>query len=270
MYKPRRVVITGGSSGLGLNFALEFAARNAEIVLLARGAQQLAQARAKIEARVPGARVLTHAVDVSDQEDVRAAARAIGLDGDIDLLINSAGILRENYVDSIDDDIIRTQMDINFFGTVNAVQAFLPQLRRTQGHIVNISSLSGVMGIFGYAGYCASKYAVQGFSEVLRIELKPAGVAVHVVCPGEFDSPMVTSLGGSGRTPENVAHARGLKPTTTQAVVSATLRGIETGKFEIIPGSAARLVRALVRHCPALIHWHGDRTVRRVYVGPIS
>ena len=268
MYQPRRVVITGGSTGLGLNFAMDFAARNAELILLARSAQGLAQACAQITARFPKSKVTTHLVDVSDVRSVRTVADAIGAGGDIDLLINSAGILHEGYVDTMADDVFRAQMDINFFGTVHTTRAFLPQLRRTRGRIVNISSLSGVTGVFGYSAYCSSKHAVQGFSEVLRLELKPAGVGVHAVCPGEFESPMLVNL-GEHRSPENLAHcASGSKRITTQVVVDATLRGIEAGKFEIVPGAEAKLIRALIRHFPALIRWITDRTIRQVYVGP--
>lgn len=133
--------------------------------------------------------------------------------------------------------------------------------------IVNVSSLSGVMGVFDYSGYCASKFAVQGFSEVLRVELAPVGVAVHVVCPGEFESPMLENL-GSNRTPENVAHAKTLAAITTDVVVKATLRGIEAGRFEIVPGRQARLLRALTRHFPGISRRVGDAIVAKAYVGP--
>lgn len=268
MYKPHRAVITGGSTGLGLNFAIDLAARQSELILLARREHELMQARTQIQTRFPGAKVTTHAVDVADVRAVRAVAQSIGAGGDIDLLVNSAGILREGYVDAMDDDVFRAQMEVNFFGTLYATRAFLPQLRRARGRIVNISSLSGVTGVFGYSAYCSSKYAVQGFSEVLRLELKPAGVAVHSVCPGEFESPMLVML-GQHRSPENLAHcASGAKRITSQDVVDATLRGIEAGKFEIVPGAQARVIRALIRHFPALIHWLGDRTVAAAYVGP--
>jgi 3-dehydrosphinganine reductase len=270
MYRPRRVVITGGSSGLGLNFALEFAARHSELFLLARSVQGLEQAGEQIERRFPGTKVTTFAADVSDVWAIRAVAESIGAGGDIDLLINSAGILHEGYVDSVEDEVFRAQMEVNFFGTVHAVRAFLPPLRRTKGRIVNISSLCGLTSVFGYSAYCSSKYAVQGFSEVLRLELKPAGVAVHVVCPGAFESPMLAKL-GTQCSPENLAHTgSGAERITTQVVVDATLRGIEAGKFEIVPGAEAQFVRALVRHLPAFIHWASDRTVRPVYVGPVG
>lgn len=268
MYQPKRVVITGGSTGLGLNFAMEFVARKSEVLLLARRETVLAQAQTQIETRFPGAKLRTYAVDVADVQALRAVAQAIGAGGDIDLLINSAGILHEGYADTMADEIFRAQMEVNFFGTVHAARAFLPQLRRTRGRIVNISSLSGVTGVFGYSGYCASKFAVQGFSETLRLELKPAGVVVHVVCPGEFESPMLAGL-GDDRSPENLAHcASGAGRITTQVVVDATLRGIEAGQFEIVPGFEARLIRLLIRHFPGLVRWATDRTIAPVYVGP--
>lgn len=268
MYQPRRVVITGGSSGLGLGFAKAFAARSADLVLLARGEAGLGEARALIAAQAPATRVETLAVDVADGAAMRAAAAQLAQGGDIDLLINCAGILREGYFDTFVEDDFRALIDINLFGTVHSVRAFLPQLRATRGRIVNISSLSGVTGIFGYSGYCASKFAVQGYSEVLRLELRPQGIAVHVVCPGEFESPMLAALAHAGRTPENVAHASSLPAIGVDTVVRDTLRGIERDAFEIVPGRLARLAAFSIRHFPRTSRKISDWRVRRVYVGP--
>jgi 3-dehydrosphinganine reductase len=267
MYKPKRVVITGGSSGLGLNFAETFAERGAEVILIARGADLLAKARDQIIAKTPSARVSITSLDVTQSDLLNAAAMEIAASGDIDLLINSAGILREGYIDNVDGRTYTDQMSINYFGTVNAVRAFLPQLRRTRGRIVNIGSLSGVAPVFGYSGYCASKFAVQGFSEVLRLELKPAGVDVHVVCPGEFESPMLVALEGQ-RSPENVAHTSVLPAISTATVVEDTLRGIDAGRFEIVPTMQARITRLLMRTFPVFFQGYADRLIGKVYVGP--
>ncbi|MFA5940651.1 MAG: SDR family NAD(P)-dependent oxidoreductase [Sinimarinibacterium sp.] len=268
MYQPRRVLITGGSSGLGLSFAKAFATRGADLVLLARGEAGLAGARAQIAAQAPAARVETLAIDVANGRAVQTAAAQLARGGNIDLLINCAGILREGYLETLPENDFREMIDINLFGTVHSVHAFLPQLRATRGRIVNISSLSGVTGIFGYSGYCASKFAVQGYSEVLRLELRPQGIAVHVVCPGEFESPMLAALAQEGRTPENRAHATRLPAISVETVVRDTFRGIERGEYEIVPGRLARVAAFAVRHFPRITRMISDRRIGGVYVGP--
>ncbi len=269
MYQPRRVVITGGSSGLGLGFAKALAARGARLVLLARGEAGLASAQTEVEAAVPGARVRTLAVDVSDPDALRAAAARLEADGegDVDLLVCSAGILRQGYVEAHSDDDYRDTIAINYLGTVHAVRALLPALARSRGRVVNISSMSGLTGVFGYSAYSASKFAVQGFSEALRVELRPQGIAVHVVSPAEFHSPMLASV-EHVRTPEGRAHATSVPAVTVDVVVRDTLRGIERGEFAIVPGRLARLASVGLRHFPRISRAVSDRRVARVYVGP--
>lgn len=194
-FKNARIVVTGGSSGLGLALAHALAKKGARLVLVARNPSKLDAAAREIVESHPGAKVDVQAVDVTDEAAVtgamRAAAEAMG---GIDVLINNAGILREGYFETLPSSAFRDVMDINFFGVLNATMAALPYLKEAKGRLINIASVAGLMGVFGYTPYCASKHALVGFTSSLRCELEPLGVKVQLVCPGEFDSPMVDEL----------------------------------------------------------------------------
>ena len=267
----RKIVITGGSSGLGLGLARALTRRGDKVALVARDERKLNEAAASIQAEMPGMTVLTRAIDVRRGGELGGAfeALAAGLGG-IDVLINSAGILREGHFETIDESVHREIMDINYFGALNAVRAALPHLKRsTQGHIVNISSISGLTGVFGYSAYCASKYALLGLSETLRFEFAPQGLKVQVVCPGEFDSPMVDALNaGAGRSPENRVHTLSIPKIGVDVVVRDTVHGMEGNAFMIVPGKMASLAVVGLRHFPDLSRKVGDRRIRAVVQGP--
>lgn len=257
MYQPRLALITGASSGLGLAFAKALAARNTELILVARRQTALESARDAIHAQTPTARITLAATDVSDSQQLASLMEVSQKQGDLDLLINSAGILRVDTFENMTATDFREQIEINLMGTVNMVRTCLPQLKRTQGHIVNISSLAGTTGVFGGSAYCASKYAINGFTESLRYELKQHGVSVHLVCPGEFSSPMLDALQGN-RLPENEVHAGAIPRVTAEDVAGDTLKGIGQEKFFIVPGQLARIAAAGIRHFPTMNRFVGD------------
>jgi len=264
MYQPRLALITGASSGLGLAFAKALAARNTELILVARRQTALESARDAIHAQTPTARITLVATDVSERQQLASLMEESQKHGDLDLLINSAGILRVDTFENMTASDFREQIEINLMGTVNMVGICLPQLKRTRGRIVNISSLAGTTGVFGGSAYCASKYAINGFSESLRYELKQHGVAVHLVCPGEFSSPMLDALQGT-RLPENAAHAGSIPRITTEDVVRDTLKGINQEKFFIVPGRLARIAAAGIRHFPTMNRYAGDWRIAGVH-----
>lgn len=263
MFNAKHIVITGGSSGLGLELAHRLAAEGARLTLIARDPQKLEQAASDVRRRMPTAQVNVQAVDVCDEQATLAAMQQIaGQHQGIDMLINSAGILREGYFEQLPMADFRDVMEINYFGLLNSTRAALPFLRQSHGRLVNIASMAGLTGAFGYTQYCASKHALVGLSEVLRYELKPQGIQVHLVCPGEFDSPMVDAV-DQYRTAENRAHVQTIPKTGVQVIATDTLAGIRAGKFMIIPGRTTRLAAWVVRHFPQLNRWVGDRIIAR-------
>lgn len=271
MVSPRNIVITGGSSGLGLALAHACIQRGDRVALLARDQVKLDKASAEILALKHDATVLVSAVDVLNPEGLHKSFEMIVKAlGGIDVLINSAGILREGYFEKLPLSAHREVMDINYFGTLNAIKAVLPKLKQSKRpRIVNIVSVAGLTGVFGYSAYCASKHALVGLSEVLHYELAPQGITVQLICPPEFDSPMVEALDQS-RTPENREHTLTIPKVSVEVIVSDVMRAMDRNNFLTVPGRLAHLVSLGLRHFPKISRFIGDKRVRKSYVGPTS
>ncbi|HVU04950.1 MAG TPA: SDR family NAD(P)-dependent oxidoreductase [Polyangiaceae bacterium] len=269
MQDDRKIVITGGSSGLGLALAEALFSRGARLALVARDEAKLLAAREKLLAARPDGVVFVHSLDVGSGDLAPAFDQIASELGGIDVLVNSAGVLREGYFDDSTDDDFRALMDVNCFGTLRAIRAALPHLERSRGRILNVASVAALTGVFGYTAYCASKHALLGVSDALRVELAPRGILVQVACPGEFDSPMVEALDRT-RTPENRAHTLALPRTDMAEIVRDLIRAMEGDRFLTVPGRRARLFAFGLRHFPGIGRRVGDRKVREAYVGPKS
>jgi NAD(P)-dependent dehydrogenase (short-subunit alcohol dehydrogenase family) len=178
------VLITGGSRGLGLSLAREFAGRGCRIAICARDAEELAKARQDLEDR--GAEALTIECDVSDQEQVkRMMARAIAHFGRVDILVNNAGEIQVGPVDSMTIEDFERAMKVMFWGTVYPTMELLPHLkRRGSGRVVNITSIGGKVAVPHLLPYTCAKFAAVGFSEGLHAELAKSGVKVVTIAPG--------------------------------------------------------------------------------------
>ncbi len=262
MLRGKKIMITGGSSGLGLALAKRLAADN-EIALVARDSAKLQHAADALKREVPGARVEVYSVDVGSADAATDLMAAVTRMGGLDVLINSAGILREGYFEAISERDFQDTMQINFFGTVNAIRAVLPSIKQSRGRIVNIASIAGLTGVFGYSAYCSSKFALMGLSESLQFELEPHGVRVQVACPPEFASPMVDAL-DQNRTPENRAHATTIPRLSIDQCADSVLEGIVKNQAFIIPGAESKIMAFGIRHFPALSRWIGHRKIRAV------
>ncbi len=189
-WRGKTVLITGASSGIGRALAVELAARGARVGILARRPELLQELAGEI--RAAGGTVEAEPCDVANRDSV---AEAIGkLEarlGPTDCLIANAGVSLPSGGDPVGADGVETMMRVNYLGVVFAFETVLPgMLARGAGHVVAVSSLAAYKGLPGSAGYCASKSAVNAFCESLRIELKPRGVAVTVVCPGFIRTDM--------------------------------------------------------------------------------
>jgi short-subunit dehydrogenase len=183
-FASKTVVITGASSGIGRAAALEFARRGADVVIAARRADQLESVAA--ECRALGARCSIVVTDVTKRED---CLRLIESTPQLDVLVNNAGFAVFDAVESAKPDELESMMQTNFFGTVWCTQAALPRmLARGSGTIVNVASIAGIMGYARMGGYCATKFAIIGFTEALRDEVVGRGVKVAMVCPGTTET----------------------------------------------------------------------------------
>ncbi|MGB2079570.1 MAG: SDR family NAD(P)-dependent oxidoreductase [Vibrio sp.] len=269
MFKAKTTLITGGSSGLGLALAKSLAKRQADLILVARDKTKLEAAKAEILTETPNAQVAIYSLDVTKADQIEAQLADIlsSHQSQLDILINCAGILREGYFETLASKDFEDVMQVNYFGLLNITRAALPYLKQSKGRLVNIGSIAGLTGVFGYTPYCSAKHALIGLTDSLRYELKPQGIKVHMVCPGEFDSPMVDAFDAS-RTPENRAHTLSIPKSSVEFIVSETIKGLEKDKYQIIPGKTARFFARLMRWFPSLSRSITDKTIAKVYVGP--
>lgn len=188
----RNVLITGAASGIGRLMAIKIAARGARLILWDLDSQRLDGLRAELAAQ--GVAVQTYGCDLAQRDAIRAtAARVLGDVGQVDVLVNNAGIVNgKSLLDSSDDEIERT-FRVNTLALFSTTRAFLPgMLQRGAGHVVNIASAAGLAGVPRLTDYSASKFAVVGFDESLRLELSSQGAKVitTLVCPFYIDTGM--------------------------------------------------------------------------------
>jgi NAD(P)-dependent dehydrogenase (short-subunit alcohol dehydrogenase family) len=188
-------VITGGASGIGLATARALHIRGAHVVLADINTAGLLQAKEQIHQHSPGAsgQILAITTDVTNESQVRELMRqASTAFGHIDLVVTSAGIGRGGAIDTFTASDMQSMMNINFMGTYHCVQAALPTMRQQQsGHFVFLCSVAGKFGVPLLSAYCASKWAVRGFSTALRTELHGTGIGITTVYPAWVDTPMV-------------------------------------------------------------------------------
>jgi short-subunit dehydrogenase len=182
-FREKAVVVTGASSGIGRALALRLADEAAWLALAARDAQRLDSLARECKQR--GGRAVAIPTDVADESRcetlIRLTAEAYGR---IDMVVNNAGIDVVSKLEDLDDlHLFKQVIDVNFYGTVYCTYYALPFLKKTSGRIVNVSSLGGMLAIPYNTSYVASKSAVIGFSDSLRMELASAGVSVTVICP---------------------------------------------------------------------------------------
>jgi dehydrogenase/reductase SDR family member 7B len=181
--KDKVVIITGGSSGIGKALAERFGRAGSKILVTGRKQDDLDRVVNELKAK--GIIIEGFRSDVSIEEDNRRmAAEALHLYGTIDVLINNAGISMRALFSEVDLEVVKKVMDINFYGVLYATKYCLPEITRKKGSIVGISSIAGYRGLPGRTGYSASKFALNGFLEVLRTEFLNTGVHVLTACPG--------------------------------------------------------------------------------------
>lgn len=263
-FHSSNVIVTGGSSGIGKATARMLVQRGANVAIIARRQVLLDAALAEFEAeRVAPAQVFqAYSADLSDWEQAQAAIAAVTSEGHTpDILINAAGIAHPGYFEELPIEVFRRTMDVDFFGTLYPTKLVAPMMMaRHRGHIVNFSSVAGFLGVFGYTAYGAAKFAVRGFSDVLRSELKPYGVHVHVVFPPDTDTPQLHEE-NKVKPPETREIAGKVKLLQPEDVAQEVIRGIERNKYIIIPGFESKLYFLLANGISGLFRWYFDRAI---------
>lgn len=246
VYQNKMVLITGGSSGIGLALAEQLAALGAKVWLMARDPQRLENALNSVRQHSDPVIADKHGVipvDVSDADQVHQAYLILNQKAGVpDIVINSAGVAHPGYFQDLSLEIFRWTMNINYFGTLYVLKEVVPDMiLRGSGTIVNISSMAGYVGVFGYTAYGASKFAVRGLTDVLRSELKPLGIQVSLVFPPDTDTPQL-AYETQFKPAETKAISENGGTMTADAVAKKILNGVANRKYIINPSPEGKLI----------------------------
>jgi len=245
--KDKVVIITGASSGIGKALAFSFGHEGAKIVITGRKEAPLLEVSHELSTL--GIDNLPIVSDVSIEADnAEMVKKTIEKYGKIDILINNAGISMRSMFEDCDLNVIKTLMDINFYGTVYATKYALPYIKATKGSIVGVSSIAGYRGLPVRSGYSASKFAMNGFLEALRTELLHTGVHVLTACPGFTASNIrVASLGADGSSKGDSMRDEG-NMMSSEEVADRILKAVKNrdrGMILTLQGKMAVLINKL-------------------------
>jgi short-subunit dehydrogenase len=247
-FKNKVVLITGASSGIGKQTAIEFAKLGSSIILVARRKNKLEQV--ENELKQFNVTTLVCACDISKKDQVENMSKIV-LEkfNSVDILVNNAGFAIYGSVSDLSIDEIESQMETNYFGMIYCTKFLLPSmLKKKSGHIVNVASVAASFGLPGIASYCASKFAMLGFSEGLKHELSGTGVGITVVSPimvktEFFDHPSFEKMPKYSPTSLN-------SKTVAKAIVKAS----NSSRLEIITPSIVRIAVWLKHTFPYFIN----------------
>lgn len=251
-------IITGGSDGIGAEMARQLAARDrAGVALVLSGRSQEKLDAVAAQCRAHGSEVLAVAMDVAVEEQCRAlVSQAVQRFGRLDTLVNNAGISAQaNFADVKREDLqwYLDLMQVNLWGAVWCTHEALPHLKAARGRIVAVGSLAGLIGVPGRTAYSATKFAMTGFFEALRAELKPAGVGVTIAYPGAVDTKIrYRGYNAQGRP----AGASGLKEDDMMSVEECArliIDGMDRRQREVVMTTRGKLGRFIKLLAPGVV-----------------
>jgi len=257
-FKDKTVLVTGASSGIGREAALAFADAGASVVLVAR--RPAALAKVATATRKLGASTLSVPTDVTKPEAVATCFRkATKRFGSIDIVVNNAGVMIPAKVVDIRGADLKQMLDVNLFGALHVMQQAVQVMRKQgHGHVVNVASLAGRRGVSPLGGYCATKFALVGLTEALRMELVGEGIHVSLVMPGVVDTPMAAAAqrdDGLGDWPEKL----NMPPSWVVGCIFLAIR-FKLAEIAVPPGAA--LLEKLAALTPgaadSVLRWASD------------
>lgn len=231
--RDKVVIITGASSGIGKALAYELARQGAKLSIAARNLEELLNIEQDLKKQ--GTDVLSVRTDVTEENACKKLIEdTYAHFGRIDVLINNAGISMRALLEELDTSILHQVMNVNFWGTVYCTKYALPYLLRSRGSLVGVISIAGFIGLPGRTGYAASKFAVRGFLNTVRIENMKKGLHVMIAAPGFTASNIrktaLNAVGGQqGESPRDEGHMM-----TAETCASIIVKGIRKRKREII------------------------------------
>ncbi len=254
--KGKTAVITGAASGIGRATAVALAREGARVAAVDLDRAGLAETASRIAAI--GGEVTTYLIDVASRDAVYAFAHEVeSAFGGADIVINNAGVAQVATVEELAYEDFEWVMNIDFWGMVYGTKAFLPQLRaKGQGHIVNVSSVFGLFAVPTQAAYNSAKFAVRGFTEALRHEMRGSGIAVSCVHPGGIKTNIMRNARflQSVQTTVREEAATGfdrLARTTPERAAEVIISGIKKNKGRILIGPDAKVLDIIQRLMPA-------------------
>ena len=255
----KTVVITGASKGIGAELARQLAARGAKLVLAARNVKELEAIADQCKQR--GASVIAVRADVAVERDCQAIMSGAALAfGGIDVLVNNAGATMWARFEDIEDlSVLERIMQVNYMGSVYCTRHALPYLRESRGVLVGISSLAGRTGVPTRTGYSASKHAMTGFFDSLRIELADSGVAVTMIYPGFVSTGIRENATGPDGKPIQVSPVKEGEVMGVEECVSRIVRAIERRERDVVMTARGKIGLWLKLLAPSLV----DRIARR-------
>ncbi len=263
-YVDKVVVITGGSSGIGLAIAKAFALKKAKIVLISRNKEKLIQAKTELEkiSGIPSSAFYFPA-DVSDKEQINMVMLQIGEQfHGIDVFVNSAGIITcGRFVDQPIQDL-EACLFTNYLGAVYATKAAWPWLKKNKGLLSFVSSVAGYTGVIGYSGYAPPKFAMTGLAECLRLEAKDDGMRLSIIYPPDTETALL-EYERKHSLPESIALNKNIKTITAEQVAKIFMEGLQKNKFEIYCDFNSRFVRWIKNAFPGLFNRVTDSIILR-------
>jgi len=255
-FKNKSIIISGGSKGIGKETAKLIARLGGNVCIIARDMDALNETANEIKNIIQGKDQFVEIIscDLTDMDKLKPLLTSfIEKHGVPDYLINNVGFAYPQYVEELTVDDYHDAMNVNFFGQLHPTMILLPYfMEAKKGHICNVSSFLGIMGMMGYAAYTPSKYAIAGWSEVLRNELKPHNIMVSVLYPMEPQTPGFDKENEA--KPEECAimsESGGIN--TAEEVAETWVKGILKNKFQVIPGKGKWISR-IKRLLPGVVY----------------
>lgn len=245
-------IVTGASSGIGLACAVEFASKGVTVVLASRSIYKLALIEEGLIEK--GYNVLAVKTDVSREEDCKNLIdTTLGKFGRIDYLVNNAGVSMRALLSDLDIKVIRHLMEANFFGTVYCTKYALPHIVKSKGSIVGVTSIAGFFGLPARSGYSASKFAVQGFLETVRVENINNGLHVMIAAPGFTATNIRRAALMADGTPQGISPRDEDKMMTATEVARKIVKGVIHRRRTIIMSTEGYLSICARRIMPNLL-----------------
>jgi NAD(P)-dependent dehydrogenase (short-subunit alcohol dehydrogenase family) len=251
-FEDKIVVITGASSGIGEALAREWAALGARVTIAARNDAKLAALAMEITSQ--GGKVFAMKCDVTNEDDCRRLIdRTVAEFGGIDVLVCNAGVSMRALLDDVSMDVLHRLMDVNFWGTVYCTRYALPWLQASCGSVVGVSSVAGLHGLPGRTGYSASKYAMTGFLETVRIENLKKGLHVMVACPGFTATEVRFNALTADGTPQGATPREENRMMSAAGVARRIIQGVRSRRRLLLMEFEGRATHFIKKFAPGLL-----------------